>query len=120
MPRELPEWIGATPDTAVPPRVKDRVFRRHGGRCHKTGRKIRRPFDKWECDHVIALINGGENRESNLAPVLAGRTHREKTDRDLAEKSKVYRIRLKHLGIYPPPLQKIRSRGFQKRFNADA
>ena len=39
-------------------------------------------------DHVRALINGGENRESNLAPILREK-HREKTARDIDEKAKV-------------------------------
>ena len=110
--RSLPEWIGATPDTPIPPRVKLRVFERHGGVCYLSGRKIR-AGEAWEADHVIAIINGGENRERNLAPALKA-AHREKTDADLAEKSKVARIRAKHLGIIKPA-GRIKSRGFEKR-----
>ena len=87
MPRAVPEWIGATPDTPVPPRVKVRVFDAYSGRCHWSGRKIA-AGDKWDVDHVRALINGGENRESNLAPILRDKAHKEKTDRDVAEKVK--------------------------------
>lgn len=105
--RSVPEWIGATPDTPVPPRVKLRVFLAHGGRCHLTGRIIRPPADKWECDHVIALTNGGENRESNLAPALAD-AHREKTNRDVAEKAKTASLQMSHLGL------KEKGRGFWK------
>lgn len=111
--RGLPEWVGATSDSRPPPRVRARIFDAHHGRCHRSGRKIV-TGEVWECDHVIALINGGENRESNLAPILAGKPHREKTAEDVAEKAKVARIRAKHLGIWPKG-QKIRSRGFQKR-----
>lgn len=96
--RSTPEWIGKTPDTAIPNRVALRVFEAHGGRCHLSGRKIT-PADKWDCDHVIALINGGENRESNLAPALRSE-HREKTKADVAQKSKDARVRSKHLGTY--------------------
>lgn len=64
--RTLPEWIGATPDTPIPPRVRLRVFEAHGGVCYLSKRKIR-AGEKWQADHVVALINGGENRESNLA-----------------------------------------------------
>ena len=109
MPRELPEWIGDTADTPVPARVKVRVFESNGGRCHWTGRKIR-PGDRWDVDHVQALINGGENRESNLAPILRDKAHKEKTDRDLAEKSKVARIRAKHLGVSTRSPFRIRPR----------
>src|SRR3954453_13465734 len=100
MARNLPEWIGATHDTPVPPRVKIRVFEAYGGRCHWSGRKIT-AGDPWDVDHVNALINGGENRESNLAPILRGKIHREKTKRDLSEKAKIARIRAKHLGVEP-------------------
>lgn len=114
MPRTVVEWIGSTPDTPAPPRVRARIFEAHNGRCHRTGRKIM-PGDAWDLDHVKALINGGENRESNLAPILAGKPHKEKTAEDVAEKAKVARMRAKHLRIYPASPFKIRSRGFTKR-----
>jgi 5-methylcytosine-specific restriction enzyme A len=97
--RTVPEWIGETPETAVPLRVKLRVFDAHGGRCHWSGKKIA-AGDRWDVDHVRALINGGENRESNLAPILREK-HREKTALDIDEKSKVARVRAKHLGLWP-------------------
>lgn len=115
--REVPEWIGATPDTPVPPRVKLRVFERFDGRCYLSSVKIR-PGDAWECDHVVALINGGENRENNLAPALKEK-HREKTDVDLATKSKIARLRAKHLGIYPKSPFKLKGRGFARRRPTD-
>ena len=97
MSRTVKEWIGKTPDHQPPPRVRARVFLAHGGKCHITGRLIR-PGDEWDLDHVIALVNGGENRESNLAPALKA-AHKAKTARDVAEKAKVARVRAKHLGI---------------------
>jgi 5-methylcytosine-specific restriction protein A len=33
MTREVPEWIGATDDAAIPARVRVRVFERYEGRC---------------------------------------------------------------------------------------
>lgn len=110
--RENPEWIGAKPDTPIPQRVKDRVFLRHGGRCHWTKRLIR-PGDPWDVDHVRALINGGENRESNLAPILRGKPHKEKTAQDVAEKSKTYRLRAKNNGTWPKSKRPLKSRGFE-------
>lgn len=95
--REVPEWIGATPDTPVPDRVKLRVFRRYGGVCHISKRKIR-PGEPWDAEHVIAIINGGENRESNLKPALKAK-HPIKTAQDMAEKSRTYRKRKSNLGI---------------------
>lgn len=109
--RSVEEWIGKSDDAAIPPRVRARVFERHGGVCHISGRKIL-PADAWDCDHIIALINGGENRESNLAPALRDK-HREKTADDVRLKSKVNRIRAKHLGIYPKG-KRIPSRPFAR------
>lgn len=111
MARAVEEWIGKTDDTQAPTRVRLRVFEAYNGRCHWSGRKIK-PGDAWDCDHVIAIINGGENRETNLAPILRGKPHKEKTAADVAEKSKVARMRAKHLGIHPASKAKIRSRGF--------
>ena len=111
MTRSTPEWIGKTDDAAIPPRVRVRVFDRHGGICHISGRRIR-AGEAWDCDHIIALANGGEHRESNFAPALKA-PHREKTKADVAEKAVVYRKRAKHLGVKTSK-QKIQSRGFGK------
>lgn len=97
MSRSTPEWVGKSDDTPIPPRVRLRVFEAHGGICGLTGRKIT-PADQWDVDHTVALINGGENRESNLRPVLRA-AHRVKTAEDVKLKAKVDRVRKKHLGI---------------------
>ncbi len=118
MARTLPEWIGRTPDSIPPPRVKLRVFQKYDGRCgchYSCLRKIR-PGEAWDCDHKIALINGGLNRESNLRPVL--RSHHEaKTASDLADKSKVYAMARKHVGPQDAPSRPMpcgRDSGFKK------
>lgn len=95
--RSLPEWRGKTPDAKIPPRVKVRVFERHNGICHLSGRRIR-AGEAWDCDHVIALCNGGLHRESNLAPALT-EPHKIKTKADRRIKKKTDRMRKKHLGI---------------------
>lgn len=100
MSRSVAEWIGKTDDAAIPPRVRLRVFNRHGGICHLSGRRIR-AGEAWDLDHLVALCNGGEHRESNLAPALHDK-HQEKTKADVAEKSVTARIRAKHLGIKKP------------------
>lgn len=97
MTRSVPEWIGKTDDTKVPDHVKLRVFEAHGGICHISKRKIA-AGEPWDVDHVIALCNGGENRESNLAPALRDK-HREKTAADVKQKSDDRRRRSKQLGI---------------------
>lgn len=97
MSRSTAEWIGKTDDTSVPPHVKLRVFRRFNGVCPKCTRKMF-PND-WECDHVRALINGGENRERNLWPLCKSPCHSTKTKADVAEKARVYRKAAKYVGI---------------------
>ena len=110
MTRSVPEWIGSTPDAKVPPRVRVRIFEREEGRCHLSGRKIR-PGDLWDLDHKVALINGGEHRESNLFPALRDK-HREKTREDVAIKSKSARIRANH--VLPRQPSRLKGKGFPK------
>lgn len=124
MPRSLPEWIGKTEDTPVPPRVKLRVFERCQGRCHISGRKIM-PGDLWDMDHVVALCNwtgeGHGNRESNLAPALRDK-HREKTKADVAEKAVSYRKRSKHIGAKAPsrrPIPGSKATRFKKKISGE-
>ena len=106
--RSVDEWIGSSPDAPIPPRVKLRIWERCEGRCHLTGWKIM-PGDPFDYDHVKALCNGGEHRESNLALALRVK-HRDKTAEDVAEKAKIDRIRKKHLGIWksPHPMRRAR------------
>lgn len=104
--RSVDEWIAPHPDAKIPPRVKLRIWEREQGRCYLSGRKIM-PGDKFQYEHRVALINGGEHRESNIFLALDA-PHKEKTARDVAEKAKVARIRSKHLGIWKSqrPMQK--------------
>lgn len=113
--RELPEWIGATDDTPPPKRVKLRLLLKYEGRCYRTKHKFR-PGDPIEYDHIIALCNGGQNRESNLAPILGGKPHQEKTAEDVAERAKTDRLRAKHLGLWPKSRTPLKSRNsFKER-----
>ncbi|QCP84313.1 HNH endonuclease [Cereibacter sphaeroides] len=95
--REVEEWVGRSDDTAPPPRVKDRIIERQEGCCAITGRRFR-PGDVIEFDHIIALCNGGENRETNLQAII-GDKHREKTREDVRIKAKAASVRKRHLGI---------------------
>lgn len=99
--RSVEEWIGATPDTAIPRRVRIRVWERAEGRCQAgCGRKLRPAVDGWDLDHRVALVNGGEHRERNLQ-VACSWCHRAKTAEDVAEKAVVARKKRKHLGLKP-------------------
>lgn len=109
--RSVPEWIGSSDDAKVPPRVRVRIFERENGRCWISGRKIM-PGEPWDLDHKIALINGGEHRESNLFPALRDK-HRAKTAEDVAEKASTYAVKAKH--VLPRQPSRWSSRPFPKR-----
>lgn len=97
MARSVPEWVGATDDTPIPARVKDRVMQAFGGCCSECGVEfsgVIRP----EFDHIVALVNGGENREGNIRAVCAA-CHVIKTKEDVSLKSVTYRKRSKHFGF---------------------
>lgn len=117
--RHLPEWIGSSPDAAVPPRVRLRVFDRYRGRCQCGCNRLIRPGEAWDCEDTIAIINDGERRESNLKPWLSEH-HPKKTAQDVAEKSRVYRKRARHVGIKlrkSRPMPGTKASGFRKRMN---
>lgn len=95
--RTVPEWIGAHPDQAIPKHVQLRIWDRCGGRCHKSKRKIL-VGDKWQFDHVVALRDGGQHREFNIAPILDA-PHKEKTAAEASDRAWVDRVKAKHVGI---------------------
>lgn len=97
MPRKVKEWIASSPDAKVPPRVRLRIFKAFDGCCYLSGRPIR-PGEAWELEHKVALILGGEHRESNLAPALA-EFHKAKTAAEMKVKAKTDAIAKKHLRI---------------------
>ena len=118
MARTVPEWIGKTDDTKAPERVRTRVFLAKGGRCHRCSRKIA-SGDAWTLEHVVALINGGGNRESNL-DVTCRWCLPAKNAEDVAEKARVYNIRSKHIGAKPPsrnPIPGSRNTPYRKRMD---
>jgi 5-methylcytosine-specific restriction endonuclease McrA len=101
MTREVPEWIGRTDNTAPPPRVKARIYLLAEGHCKHCTRFIDGSALTAEYDHVIPIILGGENRETNLQ-LLCEPCHAAKTKIDVKLKSKVARVRKAHLGIKKP------------------
>lgn len=118
MARAVEEWRGKTDDTPVPPRVKARVFLAKNGRCHRCTRKIP-TGQQWTCEHLRALVNGGENRERNL-DVTCDWCLPIKNAEDVAEKSEVYGSQLRHLGIKKrkgPPLAGTKASGLRKRMD---
>lgn len=116
--RKVDEWVGKTDDTEIPKRVKLRVWLREGGKCWLTGRYIQ-VGDAYDFDHKVALCNGGEHRESNLAPALRD-AHRKKTAADVKLRAKCDRIRARHVGITSKsrnPMPGSRASNFKRRFD---
>lgn len=109
MPRtaKLIEWFGKSDDHRAPGSVRLRVFDRESGKCHLCNLLI--TDRKWDLDHETALINGGENRESNLKPAHRS-CHKKKTAADVAEKAKVAAVRAKHVGAAVPTTRPLQSR----------
>lgn len=98
--RATDEWIGKTPDSPIPERVKERILERQEWRCAKTGADLR-TVKKINFDHIIAIINGGPNRESNIA-AIAEKEHKPKTRSDRAIRSKTASTVKAHYGLKNP------------------
>lgn len=96
--RSVPEWVGASPDSPIPDRVKLRIWEREKGECHISGRKIQ-PGDSYEFEHEIPLSRGGENRETNIRLALT-EPHKEKSAEERDLNAVADRKRKKHLGIW--------------------
>jgi 5-methylcytosine-specific restriction protein A len=115
--RTVPEWIGKTDDTEIPPRVKDRIFDHFGGVCNLCGRKTEgktRPC----FDHIISIASGGANREKNIQ-LLCDWCHGQKTKLDVALKAKNARIRARDRGIRKVrrPMPGSKASGLKKRMD---
>ena len=111
MSRSVPEWQGKTDDSAIPPRVRLRVWDREEGLCHRCRRQIPAD-DAWIIEHRLAIILGGANAEGNLC-LTCSWCKPAKDAEDVAEKAASARVRQKHLGIRREST--MRSAGFAKR-----
>lgn len=111
MSRAVPAWVGKNDDSAVPPRVRLRVWDREEGKCHRCRRRIPAD-DAWIIEHRLALILGGANSEHNLC-LSCSWCKPVKDAEDVAAKSKTAAVRSKHLGIRKP--SQLRSAGFPAR-----
>lgn len=111
MARSVVEWRGRNDDTPVPARTKARIWKRNPN-CAGCGLPTNDSTRKPEIDHIVALVNGGENRESNLQVLCAG-CHRVKSHADVAMKSSEAKRLKKRLGLKP------RRTIAGRRFNGD-
>ena len=121
MSRSTDEWRGKTDDTAIPPRVKERIARAACDHCVKCDRKVGEKL-RPEFDHVTPLILGGQNRESNIQ-LLCHECHGAKTKLDVKLKAKVARVRTKlSLGIKTAkgrPMPGSKASKFKRKMNGE-
>lgn len=118
MPRKVSEWVGKTDQTPIPQRVKLRIVEAQFGVCACGCGVELGQGEAIEFDHTLALILGGENRETNIRALRAP-CHKPKTAADVKIKAKIARVRAKHLGIEKPKsrLPCSKSSPFKKRLD---
>jgi hypothetical protein len=86
-------------------RDKLRIWERDKGICQGPCKRQLGAGDKWICEHVRALENGGTNDDSNLA-VFCEACAKAKTPVDHATAAKAKRQKQRSLGIRKPPTLK--------------
>lgn len=110
MPREVEEWKGRTDDSMPGKLVRDRLSRDQGDCCalchHPFGPKRRA-----HCDHIVPLIDEGENRESNLQMICA-ECHKAKTSAEATDRAKSRDIRASHIMARQP--SRLSGAGFRR------
>lgn len=115
--RSVPEWIGKTDDAQPPDRVRQRILLAHDRKCWATGKPIH-PGTPWEAHHAKEIWEGGENRESNLVPVLVD-AHKALSALARKRKAKSDRIIRKAYGIRKSrnPMPGSRASRFKRRMD---
>lgn len=77
--RPVPEWVGKRPESMPGQLVLLRLYAMQNGLCAcGCGRVMNFERDVIDCDHIVPLIDGGENVERNLQLMLQAH-HRVKT-----------------------------------------
>jgi 5-methylcytosine-specific restriction protein A len=120
MAREVPLWVGNNDDSAIPDRVKLRIYLNAQGRCTECTRRVG-VGTPYEIDHKIALINGGKHAEDNLC-LLCQECHKQKTATDVTEKARTYRKRKSHYGIRKAkgrPIPGSKASGWKRTFSGE-
>jgi 5-methylcytosine-specific restriction enzyme A len=109
--RPVPEWIGRKPTSMPSKLVKLRIYAKQNGLCAcGCTRVMNLERDKIDCDHIVPLIDGGLNAESNLQLMLAEH-HGEKTK---AENSQRAEARQHQAKAFTSGSSKLVGRGFPK------
>lgn len=95
--RNIKEWIGRNDDAMPGKLVRERISAKSKDACAKCGKPFG-PDTRANCDHIVPLKDGGENREGNLQ-MLCNWCHVEKTSAEAASRKKSRNVRAKHLGL---------------------
>jgi len=80
---------------SMTPQRRARIFQAAEGRCYRCKRKIG-PSDDWDCEHVVALENGGTDDDDNIKPCCEW-CHAPKTADDHALAGHGRRMATKHV-----------------------
>ena len=115
---KLKEWVGRTPEAMPGQTVLLRLYNKQDGICAcGCGQMMNLNRDKVDCDHIVALIDGGENRESNLQLLLNG-CHKAKTAAEATARSEERRHKAKAFTALRKsqwPAQRLGSGNHQRR-----
>lgn len=110
-PRPVKEWIGRTPESMPGKLVLLRIYARQNGKCScGCGRVMNLNRDKIDREHTIPLIDGGENRESNLTLML----HEHHVPKSAEEATQRAEARQHQAKAFTRPRTKWQSRGFAR------
>lgn len=110
--RAVPEWIGKRPESMPGQIVLLRLYAKQNGLCAcGCGRVMNFERDVIDCDHKVALIDDGENRESNLQLMLQEH-HRGKTRDENIARGEERRHKAKAFASLRKP--KLTGPGFRK------
>lgn len=90
MSRTKKEWIGKTDDAMPPASVFARLWRKQDGVCPKCTRPL--TIGNVTREHVKAIEDGGENRESNIQLWCTTPCARSKTGAENSRRAKADRV----------------------------
>lgn len=103
----LKTWVGKTPEAMPGQTVLLRLYAKQNGLCAcGCTRVMNLNRDQVDCDHIVPLIDGGMNVESNLQ-LLLREHHKAKTSAEATARSEERRHKSKAFA----PLRKSKLRG---------
>lgn len=118
--RSVPEWIGRRPESMPGQLVLLRLYAKQNGLCAcGCGRVMSFERDVIDCDHIVPLIDGGENIESNLQLMLQEH-HRTKTSGEATARSAERQHKAKAFSsLRKPSFATNRNGRFKKKMNGE-